>query len=121
MPISYPPQVVTNVFNNQNSKRSVKIWTGQATTTSGVATFYPTDNNNSNGNAFFTNIYTTIATAETNTGTATSVPQASVKAIGADKKSVTVNAVDGTILGALGATSVFAPDGTNVHLTIIGD
>lgn len=86
-----------------------------------MATFNPTDDNTGGGNALFTNIYAVLVSAAADTATATDVPIASIKAIAANKKSITVNVVDGVVLGALGATMAFSADGTNVHMTIIGD
>ena len=109
------------VYQNQNIKTTAKIWTASATTSSGVATFNPTDDNTGSGNAIFTNIYSIQAIAANNTGTATSVPLASIKLLSADKKSLTINVIKGTVLSVLGSTIVTAPDDTSVYVTIIGD
>lgn len=111
----------TLIYQNQTIKSTAKIWTGQATTTSGVATFNPTDDNTGSGNALFTNIYSVQATALANTASAVAVPVASIKTISSDKKTITVNIIKGTDLVATGATTVFAPDGTVVSMVIVGD
>jgi len=113
---------LNTLYQNQNIKTATKIWTGSATTTSGVATFTPTDDNTASGNALFTNIYSVQATAQNNTGTAINVPSAAIKLIAANKKSITVNVVTGQNIGILGAASaVFAADGTVVTIQIVGD
>lgn len=110
------------VYQNQNVKASPRIWTGVATTSGGVATFFPTDNNLVTGNALFTNIYSVNTTGANNTGTPINVPKTAVKLISADKKTITVNAVVGVTINILiTPTEVFAPDGTTIYLTIIGD
>jgi len=97
------------------------MWVGTATTTGGVATFNPTSDGTGAGAAMFNTISYVLASARTNTGVAIAVPIASVKLVSADKKTVTVNAVIGTTLLALGTASVvFAPDGTQVDIMIIG-
>ncbi len=109
------------IFQNQLIK-TAKIWSGTALTVGGVATFYPTDNNLVSGNALFVNFYSVHATAERNVSSAISVPKASLKSISMDKKTITINVVNGILLSLLGLNSeVFAPDGIVVHLTIIGD
>lgn len=110
-----------SVYQNQNLKASPRIWNGMATTVGGVATFYPTDNNLGTGNALFTNIYAVQVSAANNTSSIIQSPNASIKLIAADKKSVTVNVGVGVNLVVLSATLVFAPDGTVVYLTIFGD
>ncbi len=109
------------IYNNQNVKTSAKIWTGTATVTSGVATFYPTDDNSATGTAIFSTIYSTFVTAASNTASAVDVPLASIKVVASDKKSVTVNAITGRALLLLGDTVEFAPNGTAVNLTIFGE
>lgn len=116
-----PGSQAASVYQNQTLKTNIRIWTGQATTTSGIASFFPTSDNTSGGTALFTNIYSVHATGEINTSTASSAVTASIKAIAGDKRTVTVNAISGLVLGVLGATTIFASNGTNVHLTIIGD
>lgn len=96
---------------------NMRVWSGTATTTGGVATFTPTDGA---GNAIFATIQSVHVNADTNTTVVTSVPIAAVKLISADRKTITVNAVIGTVLGVLGATVLVAPDGTKVHCLVIG-
>lgn len=116
------PSEITKTYQNQNLKTNVKVWTGLATTSGGVATFFPTDTNAVGGNALFTNIYSAIAIAANNTGTPINVPKTSIKLISADKKTITVNVISGvTITILITPTEVFAPDGTTVYLTVIGD
>ncbi|MBI2013559.1 MAG: hypothetical protein HYS87_01910 [Candidatus Colwellbacteria bacterium] len=108
------------VYQNQTLKTGAKIWTGSATTSSGVATFNPTDDNTASGTAIFTNVYSIQATAEGGSTPITS-PLASIRTVSGDNKTITIAAVTGTNLGALGNTVGNAPDGTTVYLTIIGD
>jgi len=111
-----------SVYQNQNLKTSVRIWNGVSTTSGGVATFFPTDNNLVTGNALFTNIYAVQTTGANNTGTPINVPKTALKLISADRKTVTVNAIAGVTINILiTPTEVFAADGTTVYLTIIGD
>lgn len=112
---------LATIYQNQTAKAGTIIWNGSATTTGGVATFNPTDDNTGAGNALFQNVYSILVSASSNTGTVTSVPVASVKLLAADKKSLTVNCIDGVVLAALGATVEFSADGTTVYCTIIGD
>lgn len=119
--IKWTNKVVKTVYQTTTSKTNTIMWNGTATTTSGVATFNPTSDGTGAGTAFFTNIYSVLATASANTSTATAVPQAAVKLVSADRKTITVNVVTGTVLGLLGPTQVFASNGTSVYLTIIGD
>lgn len=109
------------IYQNQNKKEGSLIWTESATTTNGVATFNPTNDNTASGNAIFTNIYSVLVSASSNTSTATSVPVASIKLVSADKKTITMNCINGIVLAILGATTQFSADGTTVYCTIIGD
>lgn len=113
---------VASIYQNQNKKSNVRIWTGQAATGgAGVeATFNPTSDNTATGTALFTNIYAVIATAQIDTPTATTVSLASVKAISPDKRTITVSAVSGIVLVALGATMEL-DTAVTVHLVVIGD
>lgn len=105
----------------QNRQPTSIIWTGTATTTGGVATFNPTSDNTGSGAALFSAIYVAHPTAIMNTGLASSVPYASIKAISADRKTITVNVATGLIIGLLGGTTTqFVADGTVVQLTIMG-
>lgn len=116
------PFVPIKVYNGTTLRTTnVIVWNGTATTTGGVATFHPTDDGTAAGNPLFTNVYAIQATAVLNTATATQVPLASVQALSADRRTVTVNVVTGVVLLALGATVQFAPDGTQVYATILGD
>lgn len=106
------------VYLNQNLQSDVLVWHGQATTTSGVATFYPTSDNTGSGTALCSSIIGVQVSAEANTASAIVAPMASVKLVATDKKSVTVNVINGVNLLVLGASTAFAPNGTNVYLTI---
>lgn len=98
-----------------------KFWFGTATTVSGIATFYPTDDGTGSGNPLFMNIAIALAGAKLDTTTPTASPLTSTKAIAADRKSVTVNCLVGVVLVAAAATLQLAPDGTAVNCMIWGD
>src|SRR6266850_193603 len=89
----------------------IRLWSATSTVTSGVATFYPTDDGTAGGVAMFQMIETVHPTAEKNTSTMSDVPTASLKAISGDRKTITVNCTVGTVLGILGATILAAPNG----------
>jgi len=108
-------------YQNQTLKANPRVWTAVTTTVGGVATFFPTDTNTAGGNALFTNIYAVQATAANNTSVIIQSPNASVKLISADKKTITVNVGVGVNLLVLAPTLTFAPDGTVVYLTVFGD
>lgn len=101
--------------------RGFKIWVGSSTVTSGVATFYPTYDNSAASTAWFSNIWGIHALAESNTSTAIDIPGASLKTVSADKKQIDVNVIVGKNLLSLGDTIGFAPNGTRVWLTLIGN
>jgi hypothetical protein len=111
------------VFSNQNTNinETLFIWTGTATTTSGIATFNPTSDGTESGTALFTNVNAVHALAVNNTTTPTSYPFASLKQVVSGNKTITVNVGIGTSLISLGNTIINAPDGTNVYLTVIGN
>ena len=92
------------------------MWTFSATTTSWVATFYPTDDGTINGTPIFTTIHSIQATAVNDTALATASPWCSIKTSSTTK--IEVNVSTGTILGVLWATALFASDGTTVYLTV---
>lgn len=118
---SWQNPAISAVYSNSVTVTpNIIIWNDSAQVTTGVATFFPTSDGTATGTALFTNIYSIQATASLNTSTATAVSLAGVKTIAANKKTITVNAVDGVVLAALGATMEFSPDGTYVYLTIIG-
>lgn len=96
------------------------IWQGKATTTRGIATFYPTVDEKSEGMAIFSRIDFYQVTVLRDTESAIDVPLGALKAISADLKSVTVNAITGTSLAALAPTVLFVPDGTEVCLFLTG-
>lgn len=94
------------------------IWFGSALTTSGLATFYPTDDGTVTGAPYFSSVDMVAHSATIATGTATSAPLTSTKSKSATK--VEINCLTGTVLGVLGATVVAAPDGTEVTCLIWG-
>ncbi len=106
---------------SQTFYATVKHWVDVQVSATGIATFYPTDDGTPTGNALFSAIYASQFTPEANVALFTSVPRCALKAISADRKTVTVNVSTGTILGVLGATELAAPDGTKVHALIMGN
>ncbi len=98
-----------------------KFWFGTATTVSGVATFYPTDDGTGSGNPLFMNIAIALVGAKANVTAATDAPLTSIKLIAADRKSITVNCVNGVVLVAAAATLQLASDGTAVNCMVWGD
>lgn len=110
-----------DIYSGSTKKKNVIQWHGSATTTSGVATFYPTSDGTGAGTAIFTNIYSVQVTASADTAATITVPLAAVKLIAADKKSITANVVKGVTLAALGDTVTFVADGTVTYMTITGD
>lgn len=119
MPIFFSDE---KVYQNQTLQGGVIFWSGTATTTSGVATFNPTDDNTSSGNALFSAFYAVVATAHVNTASVNGVPLCGTKSIAADRKTVTVNVINVTTLGALGGNAgAFVANGTEVHLMIVGN
>lgn len=102
------------------SMLSMQCWQSVRTTVNGVATFWPTTTGASSGTSFFSAILSVQATAKANTALAIGMPWAAIKSINTDLKSVTVNVTTGTTLLSLGATLLFAPDGTEVFATVWG-
>jgi len=100
--------------------KTVQTWIDTGVTTSGVATFHPTDDGTANGAAIFSSISAVQFTAEVNTGIVTSVAMCGLKSISGDLKTILVNVVTGTILGVLGGTIIGCPDGTKVHALVMG-
>lgn len=96
------------------------IWADQATTTSGEATFFPTDDGTATGRALFSSFDAIQLTGQRNTGLFTAVPFPSIKTVAGDLKSIVVMAAMGTVLGIVGATMLSVPDGTVIHCTIFG-
>lgn len=95
------------------------FFVGTASTSSGVATFYLTDDGTVNGTALFSSVKSVVATASNNTGTLTDVQLSSVKNF--DGKTLTVNVVSsaGILLGGQGLE--FAGTGITVNVTVIGE
>lgn len=99
---------------------SLCMWQSVGTTTNGVATFYPTTTGASSGTSLFQVIQSVLLTAKANTASAVGVPTVAIKSIAVDCRSLTANVVTGTVLGVLGATTLFAPDGTEVMAVVWG-
>lgn len=119
MPLFFPDE---QVYQNQNFQTQVRFWSGVATTTSGVATFNPTEDNTASGTALFSTFYAVVATAHVNTASINGVPLCGTKSIAGDKKTVTVNVINVTTIGLLGGNAgAFAADGTEVQLIIVGN
>lgn len=95
----------------------LRLWAGKAVTTGGVATFTPLDDRNV---PVFSEVIAVVAMGEGNAALATGAPMASLKSVSVDRGTVTVNVMTGAVLGILGATMLFAPDGTLVHCLIVG-
>ena len=95
-----------------------RVWAGNTTTVGGVATFHITDDQTGTGTKYFNTIKAISLCPVANVSVATTVPAASVKALA--NPTLTVNVVSGTVLGVLGATTVFVPDGTVVYCTVWG-
>lgn len=104
------------VYSGVDEKSNVILWTGTATTTSGVATLYLTDDGTATGIALFTNIFSIQAIAEANVVEPEQIPLASIKSLSADKKTLVIN-----VIIAASPKSIFAPDDTKVYVTVIGD
>lgn len=111
-----------NFYSGTTGVQNPIVWTGSATVTTGIATFFPTNTGLVGGTTLFpTAISSAIATAVANTTTTTSYPFASIQAINAGRTQVTVNVGVGTNPGIGGATIINAPNGTVVYLTIWGN
>lgn len=96
------------------------FWTGSATVTNGIATFYQTDDGTKTGNPTVAKIISVQACAVNDTTMPIQYPFCAIKKISDDRTTVTVNVGIGVALGALGNTIANAPDGTQVYLTIHG-
>ena len=107
---------LAKVYFQTTEKANCILWTGTATTTNGVATLYLTDDGTAAGSALFTNIFSIQAIAEANIVEPEQVPLPSIKSLSADKKTLAIN-----VIVPASPKSVFAPDDTKVHVTVIGD
>jgi len=96
------------------------LWAGTATVAGGVASVNPTEDGTPNGAAVFGTVIAVVVSGEANTGVLSAAPVGSLKTVSADRKTVTVNVMTGTVLGILGATILPAPDGTKVHVVVVG-
>lgn len=99
---------------------SLAMWQSVRTTNTGIATFYPTTTGDSSGTSLFQTIQSVSLTAKANVAAAVSMPTIALKSIAVDCRSFTANAVTGTVLGILGATVLFAPDGTEIMAVVWG-
>lgn len=109
----------TGVWVSGQRKILTKRITTTAVTATGQAVFYLTDNNASNGNAVFTNVYK--STANFWVDNASIQYQFGNYTVSGDKKTLTVNVnqLGSVILGLI--DFVAAANGITVHLTIMGD
>lgn len=111
---------LTKIYNETSLISSPIIWTGQATTSGGDATFYPTDDGTPGGNPIFSNMFSLNATAHKDTGIPILFAFTSIHKI--NPTSIDVNVGTGAAVPIGGGDSIVAaPDGTNVYLTIIGN
>lgn len=109
------------VYLNVTQKANPIIWVDTALTVGGVATFHPTDDNTGTGNSLFSDIFGLSVSSDLNSANAIDIPMCSLKTATAGFKTITVNAIVGQAVGAGGGDSVaFAPDGTSVHIVLIG-
>ncbi|MBA7704471.1 hypothetical protein ES703_113281 [subsurface metagenome] len=114
------------VYFGVDEKTGVILWTGTGTTLAGTATFYLTDNGLEAGSAIFTSVFSIQALAEnpppaapisaSPAGDAGQVPLAGVGSLSADLKTLTIE-----VIYVASPKSIFAPDGTKVYVTVIGD
>lgn len=99
---------------------SLRLWADTQTSVSGVATFHPTVDGTAGTPSLFSDILGVFPAGETNTGVLTDAPMASLRDVNADRTSIRVNVMTGTVLGLLGATLLPAPDGTPVRCLVVG-
>ena len=107
---------ITKIYLETAEKSGVILWMGSATTTNGVATFYPTDDGTISGTALFTNIFSVQAVAEKDTIDPEEVPVVSIKSLSGDNKTLTIN-----VIIAAAPKTIFTPDLTKVDVIIIGN
>lgn len=95
------------------------IYSAKATTSSGVATFYITDDGTSSGSAIFTNVYADSISVVAYGSAANYQPYSPT--VAGDKKSITVNLNQATsvLLGAI--QLVTAANGVDCRLYVMGD
>lgn len=97
-----------------------KVWFGSAIVSSGVATFYPTDDGTAQGKSVFMSIVCAFACVNLNAAKAVEVAMAAIKSVSPDRTTIDVCAVTGKSLLALGDSMQVAPDGTIVYLQVWG-
>jgi excisionase family DNA binding protein len=129
---TWQAQEVQKVYNGTTlTSGNNIIWTGSATITSGLATIYLTDTGLVAGNAVFpTGIFSIQVTGVGGTSAITA-PVGTVKSISPDRKTLVVSLVTGKTLtcnapfggGACnsGDSVAFAPNGSQVYITIVGN
>ena len=126
------PDLVTLLTASRNTtylngtKKNTKTYLTSATVSSGVATFYLTDNNTSWGNAIFSNVY--IQSIRPWYNDKTTLYAEGDYALSGDKKTLTLSVnklsfTGTTILGinVLGTYAFVAANGATVYLLVQGD
>lgn len=117
------PSGVVGYASDGSTITGFKVWSGTTTTnSSGVATINPTVDGTPSAAPIFATINAVNAMAFNNTATATSAPQTAGKLVAADRKSVTINVVQGiaSLAALLSPTQVFVGAGISVHVTVFG-
>ena len=100
------------VFNNGIFQPNVRLWTGTATTNSGVATFHPTSDGTASGTALFTTILNVQSSGTfTNNSSATTVPSTAV---------ASNPTPSGVYIVAVTASGAIVPNGSVIYALILG-
>ena len=106
-------------FAERVAIETVKIYSFTVVTSGGTAVVNLTSDNTTTGTSLFTvKPYSISAVAVVNTSSAIQCATASVKTISANFKVLTLNVVIGTT--GVGASQQFAPNGTEVNVTVMG-
>lgn len=95
------------------------IYSAKASTSSGVATFYLTDDGTSTGNAVFTNVYADSIAIVTYGALGNFQPSTPV--VSGDNKSITVNISQITNILGIATINSVAANGVDCRLYVIGD
>jgi len=95
------------------------IYSSKATTSSGSAVFYITDNGLSSGNAVFNNVYADSISIVVYGNSASYQPF--TPTVSADKKSITISVNQVTNISVLSLLFVAASNGVDVRLWVMGD
>jgi hypothetical protein len=115
---TWAPQEVQQVWNGTTlTNGGNKIWTGSASTTSGTATIFLTDNGLTGGNAIFGTIYSVQVTQFGGTSATTSYV-GTVRSYTAGTKALVI-ALSTT--GTTTANPTTAPNGSVAYVTVIGN